>query len=240
MLIKSYLQSGLDNLSSTKGHMKHLLISIALLVFGFSVLFGQIDTNKTSLFIGSKALQFQIGSDFTLDGFDGALISYKKHTSANKAWRVGITLSARHSDLHTDVKPYDSNRVFLNEVVSVVNIQTMISVQHYKEVKKQIAFYYGYGFAIGFYHQWYSPLQYQVSTLNEYSIGPIGYVGVEWFLRENLSILGEYGCVGRYKFSYVKYDYETTPEQIKHKVTSKGHSFSLEQQPVKLGVSFYF
>ena len=220
--------------------MKHIYSLIAMFAFGFSVLFAQVDTSGTSLSTGSKALQFEIGSNFQLQGFEGALISYKKHISANKARRISVSLSARHSNLHSKVDPYDSNRVFLDGVESHVYFQAILSIQKYTEVKKQVAFYYGYGFVIGFYHQWDDPIPQYVTTSNEYSIGPVGYVGAEWFIRDNISLLGEYSVFGRYRFTYAKYTYEYVSPPEKHKVTTKGHAFSLEQQPVKLGLSFYF
>ena len=71
------------------------LVVPALVVLGVTPARSQESAEKefeNSLVKGAWALQFQVGSNFTLRSFQGDTFSIKKHTSDGKAWRGGCLL----------------------------------------------------------------------------------------------------------------------------------------------------
>jgi hypothetical protein len=206
-------------------------VVLILLISLSAQIYGQTDSIQSSLKKGTYAVQFQIASNFSLSSFDGGLISIKKQISDTKAWRLGISLNAMHSEIRNQTNP-DSLNYPKKSNQSVAKIQFFGSFQKYFVAKKTIHAYYGYGIMLGFSHNG--------SNDNMESIGPLGYLGVEWFPHESISISGEYSCMGEFDYHVIKTTYPPYHTAGDIIIKTKIYSFSLNQQPVKLGVSVYF
>ena len=84
-----------------------------LLIFIISFDFAQtkeeaVKTN--SLEKGSWSLQFQISENFTLQSFQGSMISTKYHFTEKSALRTGLSISGRSSDIEDNIEQ-DSDTV---------------------------------------------------------------------------------------------------------------------------------
>ena len=73
--------------------MKSILTVLLIVYFIFSNAYPQ-DSTQNSLKQSKFALQFQIGSNFNLQSFQGTTLSCKYHIFDKSALRAGISLSS--------------------------------------------------------------------------------------------------------------------------------------------------
>jgi hypothetical protein len=240
---------------------KHTFISLFLIILlSFSqVTFSQTkdDSSKSSLNKGSWSLQFQISRNFTLDTFQGSNISAKRHFSPKHALRFGIGLTASTQDFNRESQ--EDNNYHSERKDEVEDNYTQIDINcyyiYYANPGKQINVYFGVG-PLGGYSDFdrsqmgnqiiQDTLYYDIQDsrkVNGYSIGIHGLIGVEWFVKKEISIHAEYGSA----FSYVKEDSEITAIRIssqndEDKKTSKTESsnFEFHSSGVMFGISVYF
>lgn len=166
----------------------------------------------------SRALLFRLGPNFDLSTIRGANLSLKTHRSATRAQRLGLSVSAMAHT--TSGRNSDTQRVGVD--VSYVFIR-------YHESRTGILPYSGLGPVVGFSlsrdelpDEWHTQF-----TLNA---GVSGMLGVEWFVTDAISIMGEYSTI-------LGLNYNRAPggdESLKQYV------IRLLPQGVTAGVSVYF
>lgn len=104
---------------------------------------------NNSLKDGVWALQFQIGSNFTLNSFQGTVISGKYHLSSVCAIRAGLSLGVDGSKVET------GNRYFLEDTLqrgsseetsrNSQNFQLDVQYLQFVNSDEEIAFFFGCG-----------------------------------------------------------------------------------------------
>jgi opacity protein-like surface antigen len=201
----------------------------------------------------SKALQFQIGSNFTLTSFQGAALSYKHHLKPLLAIRVGSELSLSKSNFD------------LTEVDSVGDLETLSKSDQtwyyvrfntqliwYSESYSGISFFYGVGPFLGFSKsekkdELVSPYPGHPRTnLDEtktgWSLGLTGLVGVEWFVSKSISLHAEYRISLGYSQEKREYNRTTISQTGKSYITgNETIKFrQLSSDGVRFGLSVYF
>ncbi|MFO7840789.1 MAG: hypothetical protein R6V48_01310 [Fidelibacterota bacterium] len=236
--------------------MKKLIIIATMLLFAFGLLIaGEEDSTKISIAENAKCLQFRIGSNFSLSSFQGSTISYKKHTSENRAYRVGISVSGRMSK---DSQAYDSynDTDLLHQDYNINNSGLSIAVnwQLLKYSRSgNIYFYYGYGpnIAYGFDYQknlreaFYYLTETEIiedqdkRILHRISIGGVLLAGVEYFITASVSIHAEYSQGISYTYQWYKIFYDRNGDFTRDEIR-KSNTVSLNAGGVKFGCSFYF
>ena len=145
---------------------------------------GQSDKEAT-LQQGVWALQFQIKENFTLSAFEGTTLSVKRHTSATRAWRLGVSLGATFEN--SDSEDGDQSKVDRQQIALIGHYL------FYPTLKDPIHLYVGPGLR-GAYSR--------ASTKNEqrrpngelilladgsvfeWTVGLSGTLGVEWFANK--------------------------------------------------------
>lgn len=236
--------------------MKKLIMIATMFLFVSAMLFaGGTDSTKTSIAENAKCLQFRIGSNFSLSSFQGSSISYKKHTSENRAYRVGISLSGRMSK---DSQAYNSynNTDSLHSDYNINNNDFSIAVnwQFLKYSRSgNMYFYYGYGpnIAYGldykknlremFYYLTETEIieQQDKRILHGISFGATLLAGVEYFITASVSIHAEYSQGISYTYQWDKFFSDNNGEQIKDEIR-KFNAVSLNAGGARFGCSFYF
>jgi opacity protein-like surface antigen len=200
----------------------------------------------------SKALQFQIGSNFTLTSFQGAALSYKHHLKPLRAIRVGSELSLSKSNFD------------LTEVDSVGDLETLSKSDQtryyvrfntqliwYSESYSGISFFYGVGPFLGFSKsekkdELVSPYPGHRTNLDEtktgWSLGLTGLVGVEWFVSKSISLHAEYRISLGYSREKREYNRTTISQTGKSYITgNETIKFrQLSSDGVRFGLSVYF
>lgn len=180
------------------------------------------------------ALQFQVvnGSDLSLTGFQGALISAKKQYSNQRAFRFGIDFNAsvRRSNTERDVGP-DADR---NQ-----NDQSLGATAQwirYPVHEGRLRAHWGLGPTVQFSRSARSTdIDDETDDMNKNDAlslrgGAIGVLGAEWFVRSRLSLSAEYRAGLTYLYGRSDQGSEVDTQ----------HQVSLGSRAVLVGVSLYF
>ncbi len=109
------------------------------------------------------------------------------------------------------------------------------SFQFFPYSKDRIRFYYGYGVRVAYDHRWSSDGDLLSDYLDRITLGPVAYVGVEWSVKDQIGISGEYGSQLYYSYSFVKFAGELIGD---YKIDT--HTAGFRQDNVRLGISVYF
>lgn len=209
-----------------------------------TVLHAQTDTscqNWTSFSKGMKALLFQISNNFTLRSFEGGMISFKRHFSEKKALRIGISFSGNHYEYKQQrvSNPPDSTNYKHNNVTSSVETSAYATFVRYFNPKRKVKSYLGLGFSVGYDHSFRSYYNYNEPGMNEWTIGPHGLFGVEWFPCASISIIAEYNCSGFISFGKGYTLKSKNSTGTIYKSTAKTFGYGFGQQAVRFGLSVY-
>jgi hypothetical protein len=228
-----------------------LQLSILLFLLFTGLLFSQTENSEQSKSSETEnvwALQFQILDNFQLSTFEGSAISLKKVLSDCSSLRFGVSINTAISDLDEENKTtiaknsqkYDQvslnisslylwNTPIKNDVSAYCGIGPTLSFGHYKTTSKNE----------GFSDETYIMTE-NITTENTFGIGVSGVVGVEWFVKDNISILGEYETIAIYNFTKTKTEINYSNSSPNYTDERKGNVFRLYSVGVKLGVSIYF
>ena len=205
--------------------MKSLVCIVSmwiLLLASNPFVYTQTDSISSLNLKGKTAISFLVSQSFALSSFDGSLISLKRMTDNDEAWRLGVSLSGYHKIISNP-----ENSLSYSGFLSTVNIQISGSRQLYINDDDLVRGYYGYGLLIGYQHRWDD-----YERDNGVTVGPIGFIGAEWFLTNRVSISGEYSTQ-----IYETYDWN---KDIYGNLLGQTHTFGITQNGVKLGVSIFF
>ena len=240
------------------------IIPITLLAFSsFAIASNPASSSseRHSLTEGSRALQFQIGSNFQLSHFQGNVISYKRHRTDHSAWRVGVSLggSLSWSDIENeDIRLSDGNTVVQEAEQTGRNLEITIrpQLQRYLPAGRVIRPYFSYGALAGYSYEFseskaYSGQQESAVLRNErentqhgVSMGVTANYGVEWFATSSISFLAEYGADLFYRYSNVESVQDTYnvvgEQEMERKSSGTMHELLLSPRSVRFGISAYF
>lgn len=215
-------------------------------------------------------------------GFNGATLSYKFHSSSRKAYRIGLSLSGSVSDGDVFASSHRTSINFAIPDTNISSISTSgpnqsenlvldINVVRlfYSSVNQKVSGFIGLGPAVGV--RWLSTstsnlavtpstsstiVSERIQTSDRkdkgWNIGVNGLVGVEWFVRTNISFMSEFGSTLAYDWSRsertdIRIDeiYDTVSGPITRIETttfshSKNRGLLLRNSVVRLGLSVYF
>jgi len=172
---------------------------------------------------GAWALQFNVGQNFTLDSFLGSTISAKKHTSAARAWQVGLTLAAGVTSRETDGGPSRTDDQQDVAVTARYLAYPLLDEQDTESVQ----LYLGAGPLIEFRRA-----NQASRTAWQWGVGVSGTIGAEWFVHPRISLNGAYESSLRYGRDRVE------PEEAGPGRTT--NRFQLRAGGARFGVSVYF
>lgn len=185
---------------------------------------------------GAWALQFQIGENVTLNSFQGGTISAKRHTSATRAYRFGLSLSASY--IGEEEPERDQNRQSLALDAQLVQ---------YPNTDKDVRLYYGGGPTASFSRRKSfregDEKDYTVtSTAVDWGVGVSGIVGAEWFVRRDISLSAEYRTDLRFERRTTDTDVEINDVGVVVAVSENPdlNVLRFSARGVRLGLSVYF
>ena len=187
------------------------------------------------------ALQFEISDNFTLTSFQGTILSVKYHLDTQKALRLGTSI-----DLFTGTKKDNNDGPGYadgtKENASTYDITITFQYVRYPQSKRRVLFFYGAGPFLE-----YKSDSYTYKKENSYSdqeheetiwgLGISGIIGGEWFVTQDISLLGEYGAKAGYYSSKNSHEEENGYDGVDE---IEVQEFILEPLSVKFGVSVYF
>ena len=224
--------------------MNKLLLVIFLLMFILpaTVVYGEEQNTNDDhpIDADSRALQFQIGGNFTLSSFSGSAISYKRHVSDERARRVGISFNNGYAwQERSEDGMNERDRTQLS-----LGVDIDYTWMNYLTPESSISFYYGYGPGISLdYDRSEQELGSRVDETEEFIMGvsAIGYAGVEWFFHSSMGLHAEYGASIRFSHrsrEVTRTDNDDLPsESVSERSTSQ---IFFGGDGVRFGLSVYF
>ncbi|MDX9780969.1 MAG: hypothetical protein WC372_08425 [Candidatus Neomarinimicrobiota bacterium] len=235
--------------------MKKLIMIASVLPFVSAMLFaGGTDSTKTAIAEDAKCLQFRIGSNFSLSSFQGSSISYKKHTSENRAYRAGITVSGEMSKDSRTLENYnDADSLHRDYNINNHVFSITVNWQRLEYSRSgNMYFYYGYGPNIAYVIDCQEYLSEEFRTtepeitedqdnniLHGISAGATLLAGVEYFITASVSIHAEYSQGISYTYQWYKIFRSYNEENIMNE-SRQSSTVSLNSGGARLGCSFYF
>jgi hypothetical protein len=223
----------------------HLIYFFSLLFFILSLLSTTpAQTSYLDSLDGKFALQFQIGENFTLSNFQGAIFSGKYHVGIREAIRLGISLD--FSEVNTERDDFyfmnDSTTQGGNEGNDFM-VDFRFQYINYIITMDDISFFGGIGpFVYYLNRETTEPRSYPMEYVAEYRledlrIGLDLLIGVEWMFNKQMSLSAEYGLLLYYGNIH---DVRTQDSYQPVKRTSNSDSFNISWDQVKFGISIYF
>jgi hypothetical protein len=213
----------------------------------------RVDTN--SLKPGAWALQFGIGSNFTLTSIQGASIAAKYHLSESNAVRAGITLGGDLGDgTSFNVQGQADTAFFLssgNGSSHAATAALVVQYLWYANPNGVVHFYvalgpsFSYGYSSGdnesigsYISDHTSRVEFSTSS-TQWGIGATGAAGLEWFPAAWFSLRAEYA-------NGIQYQWESAENSRRTSVSTPGISGTFEKNSSSnkhwrfdnLGVSF--
>ncbi len=213
---------------------------------------------NNSLVHNAWALQFQIGSNFTLWSFQGAVVSVKRQLNACEALRLGVSGSFNFGDntgmsaatqADTAWGGYSSSRNSSQHGIAL-NMQYLV----YPNPEAEINLFFGVGPVFQYSYNLdesedlsISPNlgRRQTSSIkrNSWGVGLSGLTGVEWFATRALSLHAEYGVTLIRVWSSAAEErafFEPTVPIVRNKNETKQKAWQFNANSVKFGLSVYF
>lgn len=180
------------------------------------------DSTTNSLKEGKFALQFRLDGSFTLKAFHGSSFSAKYHTSDYFAIRGGVMIS-NYSQIYNKLNGIDTSTSNSNE------IEIISELIYYLKVVDDIALFTGGGLSYSRYGN-----ENQNNDNTDWGIGLSGIIGMEWFMKKNISLSAEYNL----KLNYS----DTNHEGYISGIWTRRHYTSIyfsSYNQFKIGISLY-
>ena len=234
------------------------ILTITLLLCA-NTAFGQ-ETNSSrinSLFAGSKALQFEIDSDFQISTFRSSSITYKAQTSSRSATRFGLSVSKASSDSLTNQVISDGRFDTTAIDFSSWSIQITAHRVYNSRQDRRLSFYWGLGPTAGFSRRirdrvrtrssagGIPPIQedYRFSETKNWNAGAYFVGGMEFFVFRNISLI----IVRAVSFEYTRSESTVSRESFyagesffSNETKQVNTSLNFRQNLLRFGLSVYF
>ena len=178
------------------------------------------DTPTNPLAPGARALQFQIGDNFEVRSFDGLSVSFKRHSSAESAWRLGVMLDLEINDRDIEDSTATSDDVYVGSQDNESNGQRLrvdLLQLRYPSTGRSACWYWGVGPRMRFSRneresmyvngeEQVSAAQFRREYGHSWGVGALGVSGVEWFVTGDVSLHAEYAASLEYGASTLESD----------------------------------
>ncbi len=168
-----------------KRSFTHGITAVASSLILSTALAAQQPPGANSLAEGAWALQFGIGDNLTLHGFEGTTVSAKHHSSAAHALRFGVSISAGYQNGR------DETRSTTDVAVGLV-----AHFLHYPTLGRDrggaLQMYWGLGPLLDVNLHRAPDSDGESVTERSVSVGAGGTIGAEWFVRPRISLSAEY------------------------------------------------
>ena len=236
--------------------MKSFIGCLMLTCLVVGVAFAESPTNP--LAPGARAIQFQIGDNFELKAFDGMSVSFKRHSSAESAWRLGVMLDLEIDDTDEELSSTYTDALIVESRVVEANGQSLrvdLLQLRYPSPERNVCWYWGVGPRLR-YSRYEEELAYvsgiqpamEEQFIREYghswSVGALGVGGVEWFVAGDVSLHAEYAASLEYGATTQEYDLWRGQEgelPTYHRATSRtGTGWDFGGTQAIFGASLYF
>ncbi len=209
--------------------MNHLKLFVLVFLLFHSVSFSQ--NAEDSLKYG---LTFSVGSNFTLQNFEGSAISGKYFFDAKRGLRITFSLDG----YNLPKEEYNSDTLYVKAKTNVFNF-SIVGDYFIRLIKSYDTYFYVFGGPrINFGYRFNSTEKNPSSPPSSNRMNQIGFggrigFGVEYYFRENMTLGAEYAIGGVF--------YHTFNENNNYKKDSATqNSLRIFTENVNLSLSVYF
>ncbi|NQT23834.1 hypothetical protein HQ585_00605 [candidate division KSB1 bacterium] len=124
---------------------------LILLLITNTHLIANEDSTKTNL-LADYSIQFRISNNFTLNSFQGSIISLKKHFKQENAVRISIGFWGNYYDTDEDAWPYKSapNKEHEDNINVIHDLDLNCLYLWYPKPNNKIKHYFGIGPKFGY------------------------------------------------------------------------------------------
>jgi hypothetical protein len=191
------------------------------------------------------ALQFAVVSNFSLKPFQGSTISLLKHSSVNRAWRIGFAGGI----LYNDADNTDWSEGLRRSRIDLTRYDLHFSIDLQKiffaNTESNINLFYGWGPTVSYHFN--KGYDYNRGTMEglkvNWEAGAKFVLGAQWFLTKSISLHAEYGSKLTYIFSWKRierWQFDPFEPSNLYIDDSQTEGLNLSSSAVKLGLSAYF
>ncbi|GJQ61338.1 MAG: hypothetical protein SCALA702_03910 [Melioribacteraceae bacterium] len=223
--------------------MKKVITAIIFVGLFYSSIFAQeAEEKKEEVDLSGKfALMFQVGSNFSLRTFEGSTISAKYQISNVSSVRFSLSTNFFGDDTKQDAIRADTLYSKLDEERNFSNLD--LSIYYLQKLRSfdDIGFYVGVGPFVRLkntftkLNETQPEMQFEGTDINN-SYGVSFIVGVEWFVKKNISFLAEYSSSYFYSTSQ---DYQPSTSYT-YSWNTKSSEWAFSSNGAKIGLSLYF
>ncbi|UCG53342.1 MAG: hypothetical protein JSW58_07255 [Candidatus Latescibacterota bacterium] len=213
---------------------------VALVVPANSQSLDEPPKQQPALRAGAWALQFQVNDNFSLDAFQGAVLSVKRHRSDRSAFRAGLGMGFGIADVNSTVSQNDSVANTENRDESRQFVRLDLQYIRYSNPGSPVKLLFGGGPLVSFSNADTEAAREIGSVRSEstsWATGISGLVGVEWFAASRISLHAEYGVELLYR--YTKSSSEARTANPTHTEQTR-HMGDFQARGVSFGLSAYF
>jgi len=196
-----------------------------------------------------QAIQFGIGSSFTLRQFDGATISYLHYRDHDRAWRASLDLNLNYEDADARLNFWNGQEgadTSHDEATWRSSAGAVFECLWYRG--EAISTYFGGGPRVSFasqhneYWDFYLDEGWRkhVYEDNDFGAGVRGSLGIQWVATRWLTIHAEYNAQALYHRKVSKRLSENTGTGVHDNETVVSNGLSLDSLGARFGLSVYF
>jgi len=194
------------------------------------------------------ALQYSIENNFRFGSFQGQTLSLLKHTSINRAWRIGLTASIFFENAEISYRSGNNDKESSWEITYDVPVSLEVIRVYYPNFRSKINWFYGWGplLSYKFHKTESSGLPRYLNTMRsfEWDVGLVALVGVQWFPGKSIGLNAEYTSNLAFRFTRSVNDNLSWTMDGEYYMFNRGrketHGIHLSASAVKIGISAYF
>jgi hypothetical protein len=223
-------------------------VVVTLMLVACSLIVAQTEP-VSPLTDSSRAVMCQIGSDFTLQSFQGLGLQYKYHYSALTALRFGISLSMSGNKTENNDNYIYSDTTTSSTTEGIVyhayNTRVQALIIKYLEPKTDIHLFFGAGPTVAYAWSNQSDGRSNSTSTIEYhsetfSAGLVGVAGTEWFATRTISLFAEYDASLYYSHTSQRNSSYNSSPVYNSSYEAVRNSWNLSNDGIRMGLSLYF
>ncbi|MBC8450787.1 MAG: hypothetical protein ISS31_09155 [Kiritimatiellae bacterium] len=203
-----------------------------------------------------QAIQFRMGSYFTLNSFDGGMLAYQRFVARDVAWRVSLGIDLRYDNVEqSEEHAGDGNNHNIDESLDYSDWghEISISSEWLKYRGDRVSVFFGGGPRVSYSASRDDGFDFSTGSgdwrlyrtnSKTYRAGLVGCLGVQWAATDWLALHAEYRVLCSYSHRVNDREWLETNEENEEydydRESTVTDGFLLDSLGVRFGLSAYF
>jgi len=199
------------------------------------------------------SLQFQVGNDFRLEGFEGAGIAVTRNAGASDAWRLGVGWDGSLGSIDRTRQVVFNDTLVVDDPgpsddTSRLRLAVDLLRLHRLHPGRRVGVEVGVGPRVSLDRNRMSSddtsgsgALHRESTNTNWFVGAIVRLGAEVFVARSVSLHAHYGARAGYTSNRIvdELSLQSSTSSRVDRITIRGHSWGFGDEGVTMGVSLY-